>query len=227
MRPRPSYLDRLARTLMRHAAGALSGGRAPWAAAMQAEFDQIESGWERLTWAAGCVVAGYTERSRLADVVGRRATRAVLAVLIAMQAMSMLFASVLTAAYRSGYINVAIFLGSFTPGDDYRRLIPLMNQVPWWLHLVWVVAAAGFALAAGLLLWNRPLAFPAFAAAAILGAAGDLYSRRLPAYAQAFSFRTPLFTRDVLIPTVSTLVPLLLAAALWIHSRRALGDAAL
>jgi|HubBroStandDraft_4_1064222.scaffolds.fasta_scaffold216385_2 hypothetical protein len=60
--------------------------------------------------------------------------RVLLTLLIASQVLSMLFATVLTAAYRLHYLGVAAFLDGFTPGDDYRRFIPLMDATPWWIH---------------------------------------------------------------------------------------------
>ncbi|MGH9647422.1 MAG: hypothetical protein ACRD4E_11445, partial [Bryobacteraceae bacterium] len=37
-------------------------------------------------------------------------------------------------------------LGGMTPGDDYQRLIPLMENVPMWLHGLWISAAALYAI---------------------------------------------------------------------------------
>jgi hypothetical protein len=148
--------------------------------------------------------------------------RAFLALLILGQALNMLFATALTAAYRLQYLRVAEFLGGFTPGDDYHRFIPLMEATPWWLHGLWVAAAVLFFASAWQLLRNRPSAFLLFAVAWLLGTASDLISRALPAYRQVFSFPEPLFTRAVLIPAATMIIPVLIGAALWAHSRRSL-----
>ena len=82
-----------------------------------------------------------------------------------MRALSMLFATALTLAYRLHYVRGAAFLGTFTPGDDYRRFIPLMDATPWWIHTLWVTAAVLFVACAVQLLRKRRAAFLLFAAA--------------------------------------------------------------
>ena len=136
----------------------------------------------------------------------------------------MLFATVFTIAYRLHDLDAAAFLGPITPGDDYRRFIPLMDATPWWLHALWVTAAVLLVASAVELLRKRRAAFLLFAVAWISGAAGNLISQSLPAYRAAFSFSAPLFLRDYFIPAVTALVPVFLALALWAHSRCAFAD---
>ena len=224
MMARASLLRRIALALMAHAAAVLPPTRSSWAEAMNHELQHIEGDLEGLMWAAGCVLAGYVERSKVMNVLHTWYVRGFLALLILSQALSMLFATVLTAAYRLQYVGVATFLGTFTPGDDYRRFIPLMDATPWWLHALWVAASVLFVASAGQLLRDRAAAFPLFAAAWILGEAGNLISRTLPFYREAFSFSEPLFTRDYLIPVLTTTVPVLVAAALWAHGRCSLAS---
>lgn len=219
MSARASLLRRFASGLMAHAAKILPAARSSWAEGMRNELDHIEGDLEALTWAAGCVLASYLERSKVMDVMHTWYARGVLALLIVSQALSFLFATVLTAAYRLHYLRVATFLGGFAPGDDYRRFIPLMDATPWSVHGLWVSASLLFFVSAWQLLRNRPAAFPVFAAAWILGAAGNLMSRAIPAYREVFAFPEPLFTRDYLLPAVGALVPALIAAALWARSR--------
>ena len=45
------------------------------------------------------------------------------------------------------------------PGDDYRRLIPLMEAVPAWLHALWVAAALCYLVAIVGLLTRQRLAY--------------------------------------------------------------------
>jgi hypothetical protein len=164
------------------------------------------------------------EAEELMNMLSTWYVRGFLALLILGQALNMLFATVLTGAYRLNYVGVATFLGAFTPGDDYHRFIPLMDATPWWLHGMWVAASVLFFASAWQLLRDRAAAFPLFAAAWILGTAGDLISRALPAYRQVFSFPEPMFTRDYLIPTATIVIPLLIAAALWAHGRCSLAS---
>jgi uncharacterized membrane protein YjjB (DUF3815 family) len=52
-----------------------------------------------------------------------------------------------------------------------------------------------------------------FAAAWVVGAVGNLFSQSILANREMFSFPAPLFTRDHLIPAVTALVPVFVAAA--------------
>jgi hypothetical protein len=224
MTARLSLQRRMALAMMGHAARVLPSARTPWAEAMQHELHQIENDPDALTWAIGCVLASYVERSRVISVIDRGYTRALLALLIGGEVLNFLFATVFTAAYRLRYLEVAAFLGGFTPGDDYRRFIPLMEATPWWLHALWVAAAVPFFASGWQLLQKRRLAFSLFAAAWVLGAVGNLISQSMPAYREAFSFPAPLLTRDYIIPAMTALVPVFIATALWAHSRCSLGD---
>jgi hypothetical protein len=60
--------------------------------------------------------------------------------LILLLAANEFFAPLLIFAWRMHYLGLAHFLGLRTAGDDYRRLIPLMDAVPFWLPVLWVVA---------------------------------------------------------------------------------------
>jgi hypothetical protein len=224
MNPRPSLLRRTAFALMAHAAAILPVERSSWAEAMNHELQHIEGDLESLTWAVGCVLASYVERSKVMNLIHTWYARGFLMLLILGQVLSMLFATALTAAYRLHYLGVATFLGAFTPGDDYRRFIPLIGATSWWLHGLWVAAAVLFFASGWQLLRNRTAAFPLFAAAWVLGTVGNLISQSMPAYREAFSFAAPLFTRDYVIPAATALVPVLIAAALWAHSRCSLAN---
>jgi hypothetical protein len=224
MNPGPSLLRRIAFALMAHAAAMLPPARSPWAEAMKHELHHIEGDLDALTWAVGCVLASYVERSKVMKVIHTWYARGFLTLLILGQVLSMLFATVMTAAYRLHYLGVAALLGGFTPGDDYRRFIPLMNATPWWIHGLWVAASVLLFASGWQLVRNRPAAFSLFAAAWVLGTAGNLISKSMPAYKEAFSFPAPLFTRDYLIPIATALVPVLIAAALWAHGRCSLAN---
>jgi hypothetical protein len=217
-----SFLRRLASALTVHAACMLPPARSDWGEAMKHELDHIDGDLEALTWAAGCVVASYVERSKVTDLIHTWYARVLLTLLIASQVLSMLFATALTVAYRLHYVGAATFLGGFTPGDDYRRFIPLMDAMPWWIHGLWVSASVLFLASGWQLLRKSRAAFLLFAAAWVLGAVGNLISQSMPAYREAFSFPAPMFTRDYLIPAATALVPVLVAAGVWAHGRRSL-----
>ena len=224
MSTRRSASRRIALALMEHAAHVLPPARSKWAEAMRHEIHHVENDLEALSWAAGCVVAGYVERSRVVSIMDSGLARAILVPAIVCEALSMLFATALTIAHRIHDLNVAAFLGAFTPGDDYRRFIPLMDATPWWIHALWVAAAVLLLACAVKFIRKRRAAFPLFAVAWILGTAGNLISQSIPAYRAAFSFPAPVFLRDYFIPAVTALVPVLIALALWAHSRASLAD---
>ena len=224
MTPQISPLRRLASTLTRHATRVLPASRSDWARAMRSELDHIETDAEAIKWAIGCVLAGYVERSRVMNLLDTGIARAILSFLLATQVVSFLFATVLTAAWRLHYLSLATFLGSFTPGDDYRRFIPLMDATPWWLHALWVCASVLFFASAWQLIRKQPSAFLLFAAGWILGTTGNLIGQASPVYRAAFSFPEPIFTRDYLIPAATALLPIFIAAALWTHSRYRLAE---
>lgn len=219
MSARSPLMRRLAFALLGHAALIMPSTRSPWAAAMKHEIHHIDRDFEALTWAAGCVAASYVERSRLMNLIQTWGVRSLLALLVFGRAVDLLFATALTLAYRLRYLDVARFLGGFTPGDDYRRFIPLMEATPLWLHGLWIAGSVLCLVTAWELLRNRRAAFLAFAAAWIAGAAGEFINCTMPEYRAVFSFSEPQFTRDYLIPIARALVPVLVAAALWAHSR--------
>jgi hypothetical protein len=187
---------------------------------MRSELEHIDGDFEALRWAIGCVVASWVERSRAMDLFRSPAARAVLAALVFTQVLSFLFATALTLAVRLNQLRLARFLGGFTPGDDYRRFIPLMDATPWWIHALWIAASALFLVCAVELLRDRGAPFAAFALAWIVGAVGNWISESMPVYRETFSFPAPSFMRDVLVPAVAALVPALVAIALWVTSSR-------
>lgn len=58
-----SFTRKIAFVLMAHASRVLPPARAAWGEAMKNEFEHIENDSEAVKWAAGCVAAGYLERS--------------------------------------------------------------------------------------------------------------------------------------------------------------------
>jgi hypothetical protein len=188
---------------------------------MVEELDHVESDREALIWAAGCLLAGLRERIKAMDVLQSRAARLLLAVPILFLTVRELFAPALTLAYFSRNTAVAQALGAQTPGDDYRRFIPLMEATPLWLQAVWVASGLLFLASAALLVFRRRSAFPVFVSALALDILGTLVEQSLPAYRETFSFATPNPMRDVVIPAAQLAIPLAIAALLWLMSRRA------
>jgi hypothetical protein len=133
---------RIAQSLLRHAARVMPQGAMQWGKAMQNELAAIEDDHAALRWAIGCVQAGYWERSNA--MLQSWYARTGLACLIAALALRELFAPLLIFAWRMQYLGLAHFLGLRTAGDDYRRLIPVMDATPAWLPVLWVVSGLLF-----------------------------------------------------------------------------------
>jgi len=110
--------------------------------------------------------------------------RALVFLRIAYGAFSSFFDAGLVLSYRLHFSKIAEFFGSFTPGDDYRRFIPVFDAIPSW--------AVGLSLVAGLLylasLWSllraRRELFPIFAVAVAVDLIHYAVLRSTPAYAE-------------------------------------------
>ena len=140
----------MAKALMRHAARIMPAREKNWGEAMQNELQVIEDDQVALRWAAGCAIAGYSERMNA--VLQTWYARSALACVIALLALRELFAPLLIFAYRMKYFELAHFLGLRTAGDDYRRLIPVMDAIPSWLPVLWVAAGLLYLVALGRML---------------------------------------------------------------------------
>jgi hypothetical protein len=70
----------------------------------------------------------------------RPLARLLAAALLLFKAAGSFFATALTIAYETNSLSVADALGQFTAGDDYRRLIPVMDAIPAWIHGFWILA---------------------------------------------------------------------------------------
>jgi hypothetical protein len=131
-----SLSRRIARRLMRHAARVMPAPE--WGAAMQNELEAIADDRVALRWTVGCLVAGYSERAN--SMLQSWYVRLAVAGLILLLAANEFFAPLLIFAYRMHYLGLAHFLGLRTAGDDYRRLIPVMDATPSWLPVLWVAS---------------------------------------------------------------------------------------
>ncbi|HET7786882.1 MAG TPA: hypothetical protein VFL36_12995 [Myxococcales bacterium] len=94
----PSLLRRVATALAAHAARMLPASRSQWAEAMTHEVEHIGADLEAVTWAAGCVLASYVERSKVMNILRTTPARLHLALVIGTQVLAFLFATALTLA---------------------------------------------------------------------------------------------------------------------------------
>ncbi|HET7086412.1 MAG TPA: hypothetical protein VFI23_16685 [Rhizomicrobium sp.] len=168
---------RFAKALMRHAARVMPRGE--WGEAMRNELDAIADDHVALDWALGCVIAGYGERMNV--MLQTWYARSGLACLMALLACREFFAPLLIFAYRTQNLGLAHFLGLRTAGDDYRRLIPVMDATPAWLPLLWVAAGLLFLMALGRMLLRKDGSVPLFFLAFALDLAGAVMARSIEA----------------------------------------------
>ena len=109
-----------------------------------------------------------------------------------------------------------------TPGDDYRRLIPLMEAVPAWLHALWVAAALFYLVAIVGLLTRQRLAYVAVVVGLGLEVAGTLLERPIIDAVGVRANPNP----SVLAQFLQFGLPLLVAIAVWYSSRPQAGPLA-
>lgn len=216
-------LRRMALAVARHAAAILPPARSSWAEAMRCEVECIQDDRAALGWAIGSVFASYGERIRSMGLLQMRWTGWALALLALWLAVTMLFATGLTVAWRMHDLGIAGVLGARTLGDDYRRFIPLMDATPVWLHGLWVASGLFYLLAGWRLLRNGRGAFALFAAALLLQFAGAAAGQLLPELAQlnrrAFTFAHLDILRDYLMPAAQLILLAMASWALWWRER--------
>ncbi len=104
--------------------------------------------------------------------------------LIAYGAFSSFFDAGLGLSYRLHFLKIAEFFGSFTPGDDYRRFIPVFDAIPSWALGLSLVAGLLYLASVWPLLRARRELFPIFTAAVAVDLIHYAVLRSIPAYAE-------------------------------------------
>jgi hypothetical protein len=123
--------------------------------------------------------------------------------------------TLLTLAYRTR-TAAASSVGRLTPGDDYRRLLRLIEAIPVWLHAIVVMAVILYA-AAGVATWRRrPVAAMFWASAIVAEQWASLAARPILAEVGVVVVQHPSVMAAVLLPIV---MPVLSALAAWSGSR--------
>ena len=168
-----SLLRRIALAIIGYAMRVVPPDRSSWARGMRQEIDYIDSDRPALGWAVGCLFAACRERLRAIDPRRTPVARSVLALMIGFEAFQALFAPMMVFSYRMGDVGVTRMLGGFTPGDDYRRFIPLMDTANGLSLSLWSVSGILFIAAAWQLVRTRRAAFGLFALAYVLSLIGS------------------------------------------------------
>jgi hypothetical protein len=144
--------------------------------------------------------------------------RLLLSAVLALKVFDNLLPAALTIAYRSERLGLAQWLAGFTPGDDYRRFIPLMDVIPTWMHVLAGVAGSLYLLAIGMLLFRNVRAYvPVLIAFAIEVIAHFLGKPIIEASGVVVHPNESILV-SVVFPFV---LPLLLAGVLWWAARPA------
>ena len=218
---------RWARILARWAACLLPTGYASWGEAMRCEVEHIDDARVALRWATGALCAAGIQR--IGNLLTTRWGARGIALVVFLQALSMLFAPVLIIAWRFHWLRIDELLGGQLPGDRYQRFVPLMNATPPWQVALWIAVALLFLVVAWRLLRKNHGTFSLFVIAVLLvyasSCAGWIDRQFHPAlaevYRRSFTFARRSFRRDYLIPAAQQALPLLMAAALWWRERLA------
>jgi hypothetical protein len=210
---------RLAEGLARAAARMAPADRSEWGTAMLAELDHVSGDGRALRWASGCLLAAALWRLDATELGRGPAARILLALAIGVQVLRALFAPVMVLSWRLGALDVTAALGRQTPGDDYRRFIPLMQAVPDEVMFAELSAAVLFVLAALTIRRGGKLALWLFLGAVLAdmasAALGHLSPEMNAARAHAWTFANHSLRRDVLVPLAGILYPAGLALGLW------------
>jgi hypothetical protein len=193
---------RIAHALMGHAVRVMPSGGMNWGAAMRNELEAIEDDRVALHWAVGCVMAGYAERMNV--MLQTWYVRSALACLIALLALREFFAPLLIFAYRMQYLGLAHFLGLRTAGDDYRRLVPLMDATPAWLPVLWAASGLLYLFALWQMLHRNRASYVPFGLAFGLDAVGELMAMWLESSTGVGAGPIPLIRAAGFLLTLST-----------------------
>ncbi len=151
------------------------------------------------------------------QTMGLVCVRSIVALLISFKAFDDLFATALTISYQMGALGVAERLGRLTPGDDYRRLVPLMDAVPVWLHGLWVLAAILYLTALVRFVRRKGAAHVPVLAAVGIEVVATLVGRPIVAATGVVVNPNPSAIATVVIPFI---LPLFLALVLWQTGRQ-------
>ncbi len=213
----PSPARPIAHALVRGAAVVLPASHQRWAAAMLHETAYVGTDAEAVRWAAGCLYAACVQRARSLYLLDSAAIRITATLLAGFRVLDVGMPTLLTLAHRAGGAGAAS-LGGLTPGDDYVRLVPLMDALPIWLHGLVVSAVVMYALAAAATWGRRSMAAAFWCMAIVAEQSASFAARPILADVGVVVVQHPSVLAAVLLPIV---MPVLFALASWSGSRTA------
>lgn len=160
--------------------------RRDWAIAMTRELDVIRDEQGALNWALGCFIACLVERIRSMRIL-TIGLRLALAGACALFALGAALPVALILAYRNGWTAQLDSLEGSLVGDDYARLLPLLESVSSWQVGAGLTAVALYLLAGGLIIFRRASASWVFAAVVVLTGATVAINHSSPLFQQIFT----------------------------------------
>jgi hypothetical protein len=170
---------------------------------------------EAVRWAVGCLYAACVERARSLYLLDNAAIRIAATLLASFRVLDVGMPTLLTLAHRAR-VAAATSLGGLTPGDDYERLVPLMDAIPLWLHGMVLSAVMLYALAAAATWGRRSMAGVFWCTAIVAEQSASVAARPILADVGVVVVQHPSVLAAVLLPIV---MPILFAIASWSGSR--------
>jgi hypothetical protein len=204
-------LRRLADAASRCAARVMPEAQRRWTVAARHELHVIADDRAALRWALGALRTACAARWRDLCLLDRPSVRFSAAALSLCCALTVIFPTLLTLAFRLQSTRLLDLLGQMTPGDDWQRFVPLMQQIPDWLHALLLAAAVCYFVGTVGILRRRSLAVIAL----LLGMALDLSARALGQLLIAPAdvvVHDPSLLAQLIVPVG---LPLLLSVAAW------------
>lgn len=182
-----------------------------WTLAARRELHAVEDDRAALRWALGALRTACAARWRSLRLFDRRSVRWGAAALSLCCGLTVLFPTLLTLAFRLRSTRLLDVLGQMTPGDDWRRFVPLMQQLPDWLHALLIAAGLCYVVCTLSILRRHNVA----AIAPLLGVLLDLATRALGQLVVApadVAVHDPSLAAQLIVPVA---LPLLLSFAAW------------
>jgi hypothetical protein len=217
MMPHATRTRRLADAIARYGVRVMPTVLTHWARAMQNELAYVENDREALKWAVSCMRSACAARLRRLHLLELLPVQAAGVIVAASCAFEMTFATAMTVAYHLHATGTTELLGRMTPGGDYRRLIPLMEVIPAWLHGLLVAAGGCYFVAIFCLLGRRREAHLLLFLAVLLTLATRMLERPFIDAIGVVAVPNPSLLSAVLLPIV---FPLVIAFAAWSASSR-------
>ena len=184
-------------------------------------MEQIAGGRAQVPWMFGKKFSVWMQRATKACAT--LPVRVLLAVAMFFVATQAAFAQCLTLAWRLHWAWYLAWAGGMTPGDDFRRFIPLMEFVPVWYVAGGLAAALLILIAILELLRGRRAGFGFYVAGLFLSLSIEWLVTQLPGFAAAasrvYDFQVAHAMRDWVIPVAGKLFPLGLGFFVWLSAR--------